>query len=76
MCTIELPELPNARDLQERCGVSCRLLERHIQGHGFPQPIKLGVRVGAVRHWHRSNVGQNTLQELVRPRMAPPGRAQ
>ena len=56
MRTIELLELPNARDLQARYGVSGTWLERHIQGHGFPQPIKLGVRVGAVRHWHRATV--------------------
>ena len=83
MRTIELPELPNARDLQARYGVSCTWLERHIQGQHFPQPIKIGrarrccQALASLHCAHVGNpLGQNTLQELVRPARPRPGRAQ
>jgi transposase len=50
MYATEPPEFPTARDLQARCGVSGRCLERLIKDRNFPRPIKFGGHIGAVRH--------------------------
>ena len=51
---IPIPRIARMRELREICGgVSARTIERWIQFHGFPRPLKLTARCNA---WRLSEV--------------------